>query len=159
MQARGFWGTFAVLAAKMTILVIVIATIVFFLIGLAGTLAGEGSFSEWLAIIGAGFAVAVPVGVGFGLLFGLLQAFDYKSSTISVSFDNKDVFLTQLKAAMTRIGFHPESQNHNALSYKRSAFREKLMNPRISAQIEQNSATIVGPALYIKRLQKNIQQP
>jgi len=156
MKPRGYWGTFAVLAAKFAIVLFVVIVIVFFLIGLAGTLAGEGPFSEWLVIIAFASAAAVPFSVCGGLLFGLLRAFDYKSAAISISFANKDVFITQLKAAMTRIGFHPESQNHNTLSYKPSGFREKIMSPRISVQIEQNSATIVGPAQSIKRLKKSI---
>ena len=159
MKPRGYLGTFAVLAAKMAIVSFVGIVIVFFLIGLAGTLAGEGPFSEWLGIIAYASAVAVPLSVCFGLLFGLLAASNYKASTISISFANKDVFITQLKAAMATIGFHPESQNHNTLSYKPSGFREKIMSPRISVQIEQNSATIVGPAQSIKRLKKSIWRP
>ena len=72
MQPRGYWGTFAVLAAKFAIVLFVVIVIVFFLIGLAGTLAGEGPFVEWLGIIAAASAVAVPLSICFGLLFGLV---------------------------------------------------------------------------------------
>lgn len=157
MKPRGFWGTCAVLAAKFAILVIVIIAAVFLLIGLAGTLAGEGSLSEWLAIMGAGVGASVGVGVGFGLFFGFLNAFNYKSSTISISFQNRDDFLSRLNAAIKELGFRPESQSQNTFIYKRDAFREKLMSPRISFRLEQNSTTIVGPALYIRRLQRKIQ--
>lgn len=156
MRPRGFVGTWAVFAAKFAILVIVITAVVFLLIGIAGTLAGEGSFSEWLSIMAAGVGAGAGVGVGFGLFFGFLNAFNYKASTISISFQNRDDFLPRLNAAINELGFRPESKSRNISIYKRTAFRDKLMKPRISVQMEQNSATIVGPAGYIGKLRKKI---
>ena len=159
MKPRGFWGTWAVIAAKFAILVIVIAVAISLLIGLAATLVGEGSFSEWLSITAVGVGGSAVAGVGFGLLYGFLNAFNYKASTISVTFQVRDDFLSRLTAAINELGFRPESRSQNALIYKRDAFREKLKSPRISVQIEQDSATIVGPALYIRRLRRQRLEP
>jgi hypothetical protein len=156
MRLRGFWGTWAVLTAKLAIVIIVGEAVVFLLIGIAGTLAGEGSFGEWLAIMAAGVGAGVVVGVGFGLLLGFLNAFNYKSSTISVSFQDGDEFFRRLEAAIKELGFRPEAKSQKTFIYKRTAFREKLMKPRISVQMEQTSATIVGPAGYIGKLRKKI---
>lgn len=157
MRLRGFWGTFVAIAGKMTVLVIVITTLVFLLIGIAGTLAGEGPFGEWLVIMSIILPVIVLFDVGFGLVFGFLMAFAHKASTISINFQNRDTFLPRLTTAINELGFRPESQSQNTFIYKGTGLREKLYNPLISVQIEQTSATIVGPAVYVRKLQRKVQ--
>lgn len=158
MKHRGFFGTFVVLFMKFTMLLVAITMLGFLLMGVADVLAEESySFIEWLVMIQVILPLMVLLAVGFGLLFGLLNAFNYKASTMSVSFQDKDAFLHRLDTAINKLGFSLETQDQNTVIYKRTAFQEKLMNPSISVQIEQNHATIVGPALYIKRLQGKIQ--
>jgi hypothetical protein len=108
------------------------------------------------AMMGEEFSQVLPVGIyggiAFGLLFSLIMSFFMKSATISLTFRDKADFLARLNIALAEIGYHPESQAENFLTYKPSV-KAGLLAGKISVQIIDSSLTIVGPKTYIKKLQ------
>ncbi len=142
MKPRGFWGTFVMLAAITALPFALLSSLLFSLMmGL--------EFGQVLC-------VGIWGGVAFGLLFGFVMAFLMKAVTTSVTFQEKKAFLSRLNVALAEIDYHPQSQTESFLTYKPS-FQAGLLVGKISVQIENGSATIVGPNTYIKKLQKRLQ--
>lgn len=100
--------------------------------------------------------VGIWAGIAFGLFFGFVMAFFMKANTISILVHDKKSFIDKLNIGLAEIGYHPESQTDNFLTFKPS-FQAGLLAGKISIQIGQNSATIIGPSTYVKKLQKRIQ--
>lgn len=142
MRPRGFWSTFAMLSSITGLAFALLSSWLF-------SLVMDWKFSEFFVLYG------LWGGIAFGLLFGLIMAFFMKAITLSMTFKDKETFLSQLNVALAEIGYHPQSQTGNFLTYKPS-FQAGLLAGRISVQIEQSSATVVGPSTYIKKLQKRI---
>jgi len=143
MKPRGFWSTFAMLAAITALPFALLWSLLFSLMmGL--------EFGQVLSGVG------IWSGIAFGLLFGFIMAFFMKAVTISIKFQKKEAFLSQLNVALAEMGYHPESQTETFLTFKPS-FQAGLLAGKISVQIEQNTATIVGPNNYIKKLQQRLQ--
>lgn len=94
-------------------------------------------------------------GIGFGLSFGFVTAFLMKAVTISMTFQDKKAFLSRLNVALAEIGYHPKSQTESFLTYKPS-LQAGLLTGKISIQIEDTSATIVGPNTYIKNCKNSL---
>jgi len=141
MRPRSFWATFAIIAS---------------ITALPFGLAVSWLFSLiWGVEFGEALSVGVWGGIAFGLLFGFVMAFFMKAVTISVPFQDKEAFLSKLNIALAEIGYHPESQTEGFLTYKPS-FQAGLLAGKISIQIEQTSAKVVGPSTYVQKLQKRI---
>ncbi len=141
MQPRSFWGTFVMLAATTALPFALLWSLLF-------SLMMGWEFGQVLR-------VGIWGGIAFGLLFGFVMAFFVKAVTISVAFQDKEAFLQRLNVALAELGYHPQSQTKTFLTYKPS-FQAGLLAGKISVQIEQSSATIVGPSTYLKKLQKRI---
>ncbi len=141
MQPRSFWGTFVMVAA---------------ITALPFALLWSLLFSLMMGLeFGQVLRVGIWSGIAFGLLFGFVMAFFMKAITISVAFQDKESFLSRLNVALAELGYHPQSQTETFLTYKPS-FQAGLLAGKISVQIEQSSATIVGPLTYLKKLRKRI---
>jgi len=141
MEPRGFWGTFAVIAG---------------ITALPFALAWSFLFSLMQGIpFGKVLPAGLCAGAMFGLLFGLVMAALMKVATISVPVEDKRAFLSKVNVALAQIGYHPESQTESFFTYKPS-FRAGKLSGRISIQMEEGSATIVGPSMHVKKLQKRI---
>jgi len=110
-------------------------------------------FGQLLCNIG----ISMCFGLFFVLSIGVGMAFSMKAVTISVTFRDKKAFLSRLNIVLAEIDYHPVSQTESFLTYKPS-FQAGLLAGRISVQIDDNSATLVGPNWYIKKLQKWLQQ-
>ena len=142
MRPRGFWGTFGMIGA---------------ITALPFALLWSLLFSLMMGLeFGQVLRVDIWVGIAFGLLFGFVMAFFMKAVTTSVTFQDKKVFLSRLNVALAEIGYYPQSQTESFFTYKPS-FQAGLLAGKISVQIENSSATIVGPNTYIKKLQKRLQ--
>ncbi|MBI4801205.1 MAG: hypothetical protein HY796_01660 [Elusimicrobia bacterium] len=146
MKPRGFWYIFSV---------ITLITASFALLYSLG-------FS---LIMGVGFGQSlhnVIISMCFGLVFvlsiGVGMAFTMKAITVPVTFQDRKAFLSRLNVVLAEIDYHPVSQIGSFLTYKPS-FQAGLLAGNISVQIDDNSATMVGPSCYIKKLQKWLQQP
>lgn len=92
-------------------------------------------------------------GISFGLLFGLIGALYIKTLTISIPLKDRVEFYSKLNITLAELGYHPESQTGNFFTY-RPSFQAGLLSGKISIQIENCNAEIIGPNMYIKKLQK-----
>lgn len=101
--------------------------------------------------------VAIWSGIPGVLMIAFGAAHTIKAVTISVTFQDKKAFLSRLNVVLAEIGYHPESQAESFLTYK-PVHQSRLFDINISVQIDDNSATIVSPNAYIKKLQKWLQQ-
>lgn len=88
-------------------------------------------------------------GIGFMLIAGIPIAYFLKSVAISVSFQNKDVFLSRLSIALAELSFHPAAQTGDLLTFMPPR-RNRFLDATISVRTADNSATLVGPNSYIK---------
>lgn len=98
---------------------------------------------------------SIIAGLMFGLLFGLIMAVFMKGDTITVTVRDKDDFVTRINVAMSQIGFNPETASGNFLTFKPS-FQAGLMVGWFSVAIHGSKATIVGPSMYLKKIQKRL---
>lgn len=141
MQPRGFLGTWMMIAA------------------ISGPLFGLGWSVLYFLITGIDFGLVLFCGllggIAFGLLFGLIMAFFFKAVRISIRFRQKEAFVSWLNITLAEMGYHPQSQFKNFITYKPSV-QAGLAAGKISVQIRNGTATIVGPNTYIKKLQRNL---
>jgi len=99
--------------------------------------------------------ITIPGGLLFGLLFGFIMAAFLKGSTITVTVGDRDDLITRINVAMSQIGYNPATESANFLTF-RPSFQAGLLAGRFSVVIQGNSATIVGPSAYIKKLAKRL---
>ena len=99
--------------------------------------------------------ISIPAGLVFGLLFGLVMAAFLKGDTFTVNIRNRDDFVSRINVAMSQIGFNPATASANFLTFKPS-FQAGLMSGRFSVVIQGSKATIVGPSMHLKKIQKRL---
>lgn len=105
------------------------------------------------------FGEILPFGLGaglfFGLFFGLTMAFFLKGETTTVEVRDVKGFVSRLNVAMSQLGYNPASQTEDFFTFKPS-FQAGLAAGRISVQLQEGQAVIVGPKMYIKKLLKRL---
>lgn len=94
-------------------------------------------------------------GLLFGLFFGLGMAVFFKGETATVDVSDKKRFVSTLNVAASRLGFNPASQSDDFFTFKPS-FSAGLAAGRISVQLKEGQAVIVGPKIYVKKLLKRL---
>jgi hypothetical protein len=100
-------------------------------------------------------------GILFGVLFGITMAFFFKGDTITIAVHDKGSFAARLHIAISQLGFQPAGQTPQFLqdywffTYKPS-FQAGLLSGRIAVLIYDDEATIVGPKIYVAKLQKKL---
>src|SRR5207244_3364787 len=94
-------------------------------------------------------------GIAFGFFSGFMMAFSLRAITISIKFEDRETFLSKLRTALAKIGYHPDTQVGAEFVFKPS-FRAGLFASSISIELEHGLATIVGPATHVKRLLKRL---
>lgn len=113
-------------------------------------------FSILMAIFsGTPIGSTLIPGVVFGLIFGFIGALFLKGDKITIPLDNKDKTISKVNIRLAEIGYHPETQTENFLTFKPS-FQAGLLAGKISIQVEVNSLTIIGPRIYLKKLIKEV---
>ena len=147
MKPRGFWYIFFRIAIILGPLFVFLCTLLISFMIMKGLESGQILRASIMFGIAFMFLVVAVV----------LTAFAIKAIVISVTFQDRKAFLSRLNVVLAEIGYHPESQTESFLTYKPSLLAG-LLAGRISAQIDDNSATLVGPNWYIKKLQKWLQQ-
>lgn len=93
-----------------------------------------------------------------GLLSGFGSAYAYNPIQISVPFQDRETFLFRVNVALAYVEYKPQFQSENHLILNTSILLIPLRNRMILVQIEQNSATIVGPRTHVKFLEGFIQR-
>jgi len=130
--------------------------------GYLGTFFGIFFFASLASTILIALVMGQPIrdafheGCIFGLLFGLIMAAFMKGETISVTYQDKQEFLGRLSICLAEIGYHPDTQTDFFATFKPS-FRAGLLAGRISVKVGANEAIIVGPRMYVGKLQKREQ--
>ena len=113
--------------------------------------------SSWLfaAMERRSFGEILPIGLAaglfFGLFFGLTMAFLLMGKTAIVEVADKKGFVSRLNVAMSQLGYNPASQTDDFLTYKPS-FQAGLAAGRISVQLQEGHAVVVGPKMYVTKL-------
>lgn len=141
MEPRGFWGTLVTTTAASSLLFMLLLSALFSL------------------VMGVSFGFALPfgiwIGVIFGLCFGLITASLLKVKTISVPIPDRRAFIARMNIRLAELDYHPEHQFENFWTFKPS-FQAGILAGRLSVQIEQNSAIIIGPSVYVNKLRKHL---
>jgi hypothetical protein len=105
------------------------------------------------------FGEILPFGMAtgffFGLFFGLTMAFFLKGATTTIKVADKKGFVSHLNVAMSELGYNPATQTDDFFTYKPS-FQAGLAAGRISVQLTEGQAVVVGPKMYIKKLLKRL---
>jgi hypothetical protein len=105
------------------------------------------------------FGEILPFGIGagmfFGLFFGLSMAFFLKGETATVEVAEKKDLVARLNVAMSQLNYNPATQTEDFLTYKPS-FQAGLAAGRISVQVREGQAVVVGPKVYVKKLLKRL---
>jgi len=140
MKLRGFWGTLLMVA------VITIPGLIIILSAVFAWGAHQG-FVEVLLDVG------LWAGIIFGALMAFVLAFVLRASTIVVPIQDRELFVAKLNGALGGIGYQPESQTQDGLTFG-PAGRAGILAPTVSVRIQDSTATIVGPSLQIKKLQR-----
>jgi hypothetical protein len=110
--------------------------------------AQQRSFGEILPFgLGAGFL--------FGLFFGLTMAFFLKGETATIQVADRKGFVSRMNVAMSQLGYNPATQTDDFFTYKPS-FQAGLASGRISVQLQEEHAVVVGPKMYVKKLLKRL---
>ena len=87
----------------------------------------------------------------FGVSFGLTMAFFFKSKTAAVAIAEPKGFVKRLNVSLSQLGYHPATQTEDFFTYKPS-FQAGLAAGRISVQLQEGQAVIVGPKMYVEKL-------
>jgi hypothetical protein len=106
-------------------------------------------------VMNRSFGEILPFGLGagffFGLFFGLTMGFFFKGETADIEFADKKGFVARLNVAMSQLGYNPATQSEDFFTYKPS-LQAGLAAGRISVQVFENHAIVVGPRMYVKKL-------
>ena len=93
-------------------------------------------------------AILVGLGMGISVTFRMYR---FRIRTITVSFTNNEEFMKKLNTALFQIKYTLESNKENFFIYKMDILSGRS---KIAVTIDQKEATIVGPKLYVEKLQK-----
>jgi hypothetical protein len=111
----------------------------------------------WLvgALLQRPFGEMLPCGLGagvfFGVSFGLVMARCFKGETATVKVAEPKGFVQRLNVALAQLGYHPATQAEDFLTYRPSV-QAGLAAGRVSVQLRDGQAVIVGPKLYVEKL-------
>jgi len=133
----------------------VVAAMIFGVIALPYTLLMVWFRPAWEGIsFGTNLIMTIPEGLMFGIVFGLVGAAFLKGATITVNVGDRDEFISRVNVAMSQIGFYPDTASGNFFTFKHSL--SGFISGKLSVVIKENKATIVGPAMHVKKLKKRL---
>jgi len=91
-----------------------------------------------------------------GLLTWLIiAAFHFKKETMSFPVHDRQVFIDRLKAQLEALGYEITLATEDQLTSKPS-FQSLLVGSGIQAQINDDSACVVGPKMYLELLRRRL---
>jgi hypothetical protein len=97
----------------------------------------------------------IVAGLLFGFFFGLVMAFFLMGETTTIKVADKKGFVSRLNIAMAQLGYNPATQTDDFLTYKPSV-QAGLAAGRISVQLTEGQAVLVGPKMYITKLRQRL---
>ncbi|MFP4117753.1 MAG: hypothetical protein ACLFTR_02420 [Candidatus Woesearchaeota archaeon] len=97
--------------------------------------------------------LSISSGVLFGLFFGFFMAYFTQGDTVKIKFRSKKKFMDRINTRISQIGYFLESHTGDFFMYKPS-FHAGLLAGRISITFDGKTAIIVGPLMYVKKLER-----
>jgi hypothetical protein len=141
MKPRGYWGSLLTVGAIVLPLSIILWPVLFSV--------GPMTLGEAFSSTG------LWVGLIFGVFMTLAMAFVVRRRTITLAVQDKNAFISDMTKTLAAAGYHLESQGENVLTFGPSA-RAGILAPNVVVEVGDTSATIAGPRLPLKRLQKGV---
>ena len=136
MNPRGYWGT-AVMLAAMTAL--------------------PFGLLMWL-VLGGPLEIHVVSGMAFGLLFGGVMGFLFKSAELRLPVTGPEHAMDDLQMILAGLGYFPKSDLGGVVQFAPS-FQAGLMAGRITVRRSDAAFDIVGPSMYLGKLAKRWPAP
>ena len=144
MKARGYWGSFCVLAFAFGVPMVFLPPALMCLL-VTGGLGMYGDFLPF-GLIGG------PLG---GILFGLIAAFLIRAAEVVVPIRDKQAFLDKLRLAIAEIGYgQPDAYGPKMIF--RATPRAGRFAGNITVEMFDDSAKVHGPRMPVARLMKKL---
>jgi len=140
MNPRGFLGTFIFLANIISLPIAVLCSLMFSLIFEIGFLQALLELGIWVGLLS-------------GLTSSFFIAFFLQTITITIPMKEQNQFIRNMNVSLSEIGYYPQSQISDLLIYKPSV-QAGLLAGKISVQINKENAIIVGPSIYVRKINK-----
>jgi hypothetical protein len=90
-------------------------------------------------------------GVVFGVVFGATIGAFLRGETLAISVSDRQAFLARINIAAAQLGYVPTFATESHVSF-RPSWHAGLLAGRLSVQLREHDAVVVGPRLYVKRL-------
>ena len=121
-----------------------------------GPMWGCGTAGFFAVMTGERFTRVIPTfavgGALFGLMMGAFTALRTRAVSETLTLDeNLDAFLSRLTLRLAELDFYPETTVGSAYTYKPS-WMAGIAAGRITIAVDRSSATILGPALHVRKL-------
>ncbi len=100
-------------------------------------------------------STGIWVGLIFGAALTLVLAFVVRKRTITLPVQDREAFVSEITGKLTAAGYRLESRGDNVLTFGPSG-RAGPLAPKVIVEVGEASATIVGPRLPLKRLQRGV---
>ena len=121
-----------------------------------GTAFGVAQVVAWWTGHPATSATSIYLGIICGLAIWLFIAvFHIKNEIILLPFHDRDELMAGLKAQLEELGYESSDQGESEIVF-RPSFQAVLFGGGIRVQMEDNSAKIVGPKVYLERLRHRL---
>ena len=139
MKAKDFLGTFFIFSFVTGLIFLFTFSFIFYLLM-------EINFIESLKR-------TILITLESTIFYSFIMACLFKKSNAILQIQDKDIFLSKFNSHLLRLRYNPENEPEvtDFFSYKPP---KGLLAGKISVQIDENSANLAGPLLYINFLQK-----
>jgi hypothetical protein len=96
------------------------------------------------------------VSIHFGLWMGLVCGFLLKSKMVTIEFLEPEEFLRRLDKALLKLRYRSINRSGSCMTYKPSFALWPVDSTRISVQISDDCATILGPHVHVSKLERKL---
>jgi len=142
LKPKSFWKTFFVTFGVITLLMVVF----FVIVDIANGSLFHGGYISFL------FGLACAV-IG-GLFYGLLIAFMSKTKTYTFSFQDRELFLSELRIALAALYYVPLMQNESRYIYKHRTRLSTWLMGHIFVYVEGDKVKIIAQEIYARMLKR-----
>ncbi len=137
MNYRGYFASSVFIFNKTALPFALVWSVIFFLMG-------GGAFVNVLFY-------GTVAGCAFGIVGGLVMATFIRGKKTNLIFSERNAFQNALTIALAKIGYHPENQCADVLTFKPSPQAGSLSG-EITVSVGDKVAVLIGPAIYVTRV-------
>lgn len=121
-----------------------------------GTALGIAQLVSWWTDTPITSATSIYLGIICGLAIWLFIAiFHIKREIILLPYEDREALMTGLKAQLEELGYEPGDAKETEVHF-RPAFHAVLFGGAIRVEVDDHSAKIVGPKVYLERLRHGL---